>query len=102
MQFVCFYNSRTLHFFMAKWTVVDYWLSALGERNSDLNQKHMHFKQSILDSQGRVINSWSCGFNQTSFTGFLTVMVHELNAPQRPRGLGTAEINLLGPVASSA
>jgi photosystem II P680 reaction center D1 protein len=58
-QYASFNNSRSLHFFLAAWPVVGIWLAACGIFMSGFNLNGLNFNQSILDSQGRVINTWA-------------------------------------------
>ena len=54
-QYASFNNSRSLHFFLAAWPVVGIWFTALGVSTMAFNLNGFNFNQSILDSQGRVI-----------------------------------------------
>jgi photosystem II P680 reaction center D1 protein len=58
-QYASFYNSRSLHFFLAAWPVVGIWFTALGLSTMAFNLNGFNFNQSVVDSQGRVINTWS-------------------------------------------
>jgi photosystem II P680 reaction center D1 protein len=57
-QYASFNNSRSLHFFLAAWPVVGIWLTALGISTMAFNLNGFN-NQSIVDSQGRVINTWA-------------------------------------------
>jgi photosystem II P680 reaction center D1 protein len=41
------------------WPVVGIWLTALGISTMAFNLNGFNFNQSIVDSQGRVINTWA-------------------------------------------
>ncbi|PHT59520.1 Photosystem II protein D1 [Capsicum baccatum] len=56
-QYASFNNSRSLHFFLAAWPVVGIWFTALGISTMDFNLNGFNFNQSVVDSQGRVINT---------------------------------------------
>jgi photosystem II P680 reaction center D1 protein len=51
-QYASFNNSRSLHFFLA------IWFTALGVSTMAFNLNGFNFNQSVVDSQGRVINTW--------------------------------------------
>ncbi|KNA25932.1 hypothetical protein SOVF_002100, partial [Spinacia oleracea] len=57
-QYASFNNSRSLHFFLAAWHVVRIWFTALGISTIAFNLNGFNFNQSVVDSQGRVINTW--------------------------------------------
>ena len=59
-QYASFNNSRSLHFFLAAWPVVSIWFTSLGlsKMAFNLNRFGFNFNQSVVDSQGRVINTW--------------------------------------------
>jgi photosystem II P680 reaction center D1 protein len=56
-QYASFNNSRALHF-LALWPVVGIWLTAMGVSTMAFNLNGFNFNQSVVDSQGRVINTW--------------------------------------------
>jgi photosystem II P680 reaction center D1 protein len=58
-QYASFNNSRSLHFFLAAWPVIGIWFTALGISTMAFNLNGFNFNQSIVDSQGRVINTWA-------------------------------------------
>ncbi|KAK8488741.1 hypothetical protein V6N13_130564 [Hibiscus sabdariffa] len=58
-QYASFNNSRSLHFFLAAWPVVGIWFTALGISTMAFNLNGFNFNQSVVDSQGRVINTWA-------------------------------------------
>ena len=81
-------NSRSLHFFMAAWPVVGIWFTALGVSTMAFNLNGFNFNQSILDSQGRVINTWADILNRANL-GF--EVMHERNAHNFPLDLASTE-----------
>ena len=58
-QYASFNNSRSLHFFLAARPVVGIWF-ALGVSTMAFNLNGFNFNQSILDGQGRVLNTRGC------------------------------------------
>jgi hypothetical protein len=56
----------TRHFFLAAWPVVGIWLTALGISTMAFNLNGFNFNQSIVDSQGRVLNSWADIINRAN------------------------------------
>ena len=58
-QYASFNNSRSLHFFLAAWPVVGIWFTTLGISTMAFNLNGFNFNQSVVDSQGRVINTWA-------------------------------------------
>ena len=76
-QYASFNNSRSLHFFLAAWPVVGIWCAAMGIAVLSFNLNGLNFNQSILDSQGRVVNTWADLLNRANLG--LEVM-HERNA----------------------
>ncbi|KAI5081010.1 hypothetical protein GOP47_0004193 [Adiantum capillus-veneris] len=56
-QYASFNNSRSLHFFLAAWPMVGIWFTALGISTMAFNLNGFNFNQSVVDSQGRVINT---------------------------------------------
>ncbi|HEY9728133.1 MAG TPA: photosystem II q(b) protein [Chroococcales cyanobacterium] len=89
-------NSRTLHFLLAAWPVVGIWFTALGISTMAFNLNGFNFNQSVLDSQGRVINTWADILNRANLG--MEVM-HERNAHNFPLDLAAGEAV---PVASTA
>ncbi|KAJ4733448.1 Photosystem II protein D1 [Rhynchospora pubera] len=76
-QYASFNNSRSLHFFLAAWPVVGIWFTALGISTMAFNLNGFNFNQSVVDSQGRVINTWADIINRANLG--MEVM-HERNA----------------------
>ncbi|KAF6156575.1 hypothetical protein GIB67_022475 [Kingdonia uniflora] len=76
-QYASFNNSRSLHFFLAAWPVVGIWFTTLGISTMAFNLIGFNFNQSIVDNQGRVINTWADIINRANLG--MEVM-HERNA----------------------
>ncbi|WJZ48298.1 photosystem II D1 [Synechococcus phage DSL-LC02] len=95
-QYASFNNSRSLHFFLAAWPVVGIWFTALGVSTMAFNLNGFNFNQSIVDSQGKVINTWADVLNRA---GLGMEVMHERNAHNFPLDLAAAEAT---PVALTA
>ena len=95
-QYASFNNSRSLHFFLAAWPVVGIWFTALGVSTMAFNLNGFNFNQSILDGQGRVVNTWADVLNRA---GLGMEVMHERNAHNFPLDLAAAEAT---PVALTA
>ncbi|KAJ8425428.1 hypothetical protein Cgig2_032228 [Carnegiea gigantea] len=87
-QYASFNNSRSLHFFLAAWPVVGIWFTALGIGTMAFNLNNFNFNQSVVDSQGRVINIWVDIINYANLS--MEVM-HERNAHNFPLDLAAIE-----------
>jgi photosystem II P680 reaction center D1 protein len=87
-QYASFNNSRSLHFFLAAWPVVGIWFTALGLSTMAFNLNGFNFNQSVVDSQGRVINTWGDIINRANLG--MEVM-HERNAHNFPLDLASVE-----------
>ena len=87
-QYASFNNSRSLHFFLGAWPVVCIWLTALGVSTMVFNLNGLNFNQSIVDSQGRILNTWADILNRTNLG--MEVM-HERNAHNFPLDLAMTE-----------
>ncbi|MBO3459614.1 photosystem II q(b) protein [Aetokthonos hydrillicola Thurmond2011] len=87
-QYASFNNSRSLHFFLAAWPVVGIWFAALGISTMSFNLNGLNFNNSVLDSQGRVINTWADLVNRANLG--IEVM-HERNAHNFPLDLASGE-----------
>merc|ERR1712231_32432 len=85
-QYASFNNSRALHFFLALWPVVGIWLTALGVSTMAFNLNGFNFNQSVVDSQGRVINTCADIINRADLG--MEVM-HERNAHNFPLDLAS-------------
>jgi len=83
-QYASFNNSRSLHFFLAAWPVVGIWFTSLGLSTMAFNLNGFNFNQSVVDSQGRVINTWADIINRPNLG--IEVM-HERNAHNFPLDL---------------
>ncbi len=95
-QYASFNNSRSLHFFLGAWPVVGIWFTAMGISTMAFNLNGFNFNQSVLDSQGHVINTWADVLNRANL-GF--EVMHERNAHNFPLDLASGEIT---PVAMTA
>jgi len=87
-QYASFNNSRALHFFLGLWPVVGIWFTALGVMTMAFNLNGFNFNQSVVDSQGRVINTWADILNRANLG--MEVM-HERNAHNFPLDLAAGE-----------
>nr|GEU46012.1 photosystem II protein D1, chloroplastic [Tanacetum cinerariifolium] len=87
-QYASFNNSRSLPFFLAAWPVVGIWFTALGISTMAFNLNGFNFNQSVVDSQGRVINTWADIINRANLG--MEVM-HERNAHNFPLDLAAIE-----------
>jgi photosystem II P680 reaction center D1 protein len=83
-QYASFNNSRSLHFFLAVWPVVGIWFTSLGISTMAFNLNGFNFNQSIVESHGRVINTWADVLNRANL-GF--EVMHERNAHNFPLDL---------------
>ena len=87
-QYASFNNSRSLHFFLGAWPVVGIWFTAMGVSTMAFNLNGFNFNQSILDSQGHVINTWADIVNRSNLG--MEVM-HERNAHNFPLDLAVGD-----------
>ena len=87
-QYASFNNSRSLHFFLAAWPVVGIWFTALGVSTMAFNLNGFNFNQSIVESQGRVVNTWADVLNRA---GLGMEVMHERNAHNFPLDLAAVE-----------
>ena len=92
-QYASFNNSRSLHFFLAIWPVMGIWFTALGVSTMAFNLNGLNFNQSIVDSEGRVINTWADIINRANLG--MEVM-HERNAHNFPLDLASVEVPSVG------
>jgi len=83
-QYASFNNSRSLHFFLAVWPVVGIWLTSLGVSTMAFNLNGFNFNQSVVESNGRVVNTWADVLNRANL-GF--EVMHERNAHNFPLDL---------------
>ncbi|KAJ8545092.1 hypothetical protein K7X08_017675 [Anisodus acutangulus] len=87
-QYASFNNSHSLHFFLAAWHVVGIWFTTLGISTMAFNLNGFNFNQSVVDSQGRVINTWADIINRANLS--MEVM-HERNSHNFPLDLAAIE-----------
>ena len=80
-QYASFNNSRSLHFFLALWPVVGIWFTSLGVSTMAFNLNGFNFNQSVVESNGRVVNTWADILNRANL-GF--EVMHERNAHNFP------------------
>jgi photosystem II P680 reaction center D1 protein len=97
-QYASFNNSRSLHFFLAAWPVVGIWFTALGVSTMAFNLNGFNFNQSIIDGQGRVLNTWADVLNRA---GLGMEVMHERNAHNFPLDLASAESTPVALIAPS-
>jgi photosystem II P680 reaction center D1 protein len=97
-QYASFNNSRALHFFLALWSVLGIWLTSMGVSTMAFNLNGFNFNQSVVDSQGRVINTWADVINRADLG--MEVM-HERNAHNFPLDLASGEVLPVAMVAPS-
>ena len=76
--------------------VVGIWFTALGVSTMAFNLNGFNFNQSIMDSQGKVINTWADVLNRA---GLGMEVMHERNAHNFPLDLAASEST---PVALTA
>ncbi|WP_066380836.1 MULTISPECIES: photosystem II q(b) protein [unclassified Anabaena] len=95
-QYASFNNSRSLHFFLAAWPVIGIWFAALGVSTMSFNLNGFNFNNSILDHQGRTIDTWADLLNRANLG--IEVM-HERNAHNFPLDLASGEVQ---PIALAA
>ncbi|MGC9502724.1 photosystem II q(b) protein [Baaleninema sp.] len=95
-QYASFDNSRSLHFLLGAWPVVGIWFASLGLSTMAFNLNGFNFNQSVLDAQGRVINTWADVLNRANLG---IEVIHERNAHQFPMDLASTDA---APIALSA
>ncbi|MGH1396091.1 MAG: photosystem II q(b) protein [Trichormus sp.] len=95
-QYASFNNSRSLHFFLAAWPVIGIWFAALGISTMSFNLNGFNFNNSILDHEGRTIDTWADLLNRANLG--IEVM-HERNAHNFPLDLASGEAQ---PIALAA
>ena len=69
---------------LAAWPVIGIWFTALGVSTMAFNLNGFNFNQSIMDSQGKVINTWADVLNRA---GLGMEVMHERNAHNFPLDL---------------
>ena len=87
-QYASFNNSRSLHFFLAAWPVVGIWFAALAVVSFSFNVNGFNFNHSLLDHQGRPINTWADVLNRA---GLGIEAMHERNVHNFPLDLAAVE-----------
>lgn len=80
-QYSSFNNSRSLHFLLALWPVLGIWFTALGVSTMAYNLNGFNFNESIVDTRGHVIHTWSDIVNRA---GIGMEVAHERNAHTYP------------------
>jgi hypothetical protein len=84
--FACMFSGKEV------WTtsaVVGIWFTALGISTMAFNLNGFNFNQSVVDSQGRVLNTWADIINRANLG--IEVM-HERNAHNFPLDLAAVEV----------
>ena len=97
-QYASFNNSRSLHFLLAAFPVVGIWCASMGIAMSAANLNGLNFNQSILDHQGRVINTWADILNRADLG---LEVIHEKNSHQFPLDLAAASTTSVALTAPS-
>ena len=96
-QYASFNNSRSLHFFLAAWSSRGNLVYRPRRLHHGVQpQRDFNFNQSIIDGQGRVLNTWADVLNRA---GLGMEVMHERNAHNFPLDLAAAEST---PVALTA
>lgn len=95
-QYASFNNSRWLHFVLAAFPVMGIWFAALGISTMAFNLNGFNFNSSILDSQGRTIETWADLLNRANVG--IEVM-HERNAHNFPLDLASGAVQPLALIA---
>ncbi|KAL6345875.1 hypothetical protein AAG906_020457 [Vitis piasezkii] len=92
-QYASFNNSCSLHFFLAAWPIVGIWFTILGIITMAFNINGFNFNQSVVDSQGRVINTWADIINRANLG---MELMHERNAHNFPLDLAVEAPSING------
>jgi photosystem II P680 reaction center D1 protein len=87
-RYTTFRNSRSLHFVLGAWPVVGIWFAALGVASFSVNLNGFNFNQSVLDSQGKVIQTWADVINRANLG---IEAMHERNVHNFPLDLASGE-----------
>ena len=95
-KYASFNNSRSLHFLLAAWPVVGIWFAALAVASFSFNLNGLNFNHSVIDHQGRVIDTWADVLNRG---GLGIEAMHERNVHNFPLDLAAVELR---PVALNA
>ncbi|KAL6345151.1 hypothetical protein AAG906_013635 [Vitis piasezkii] len=92
-QYASFNNSCSLHFFLVAWPIVDIWFTILGINTMTFNINGFNFNQSVVDSQGYVINTWVDIINRANLG---MELMHERNAHNFPLDLAVEASSING------
>merc|ERR1711904_120454 len=65
-QYASFNNSRSLHFFLGAWPVIGIWFTAMGVSTMAFNLNGLNFNESLVDSEGHLINTWADILNRSN------------------------------------
>jgi photosystem II P680 reaction center D1 protein len=95
-QYASFNNSRSLHFFLAAWPVIGIWFAALAVASFSFNLNGLNFNHSVMDHQGRVINTWADILNRG---GLGIEAMHERNVHNFPLDLAAVEMTPVALIA---
>ncbi|VXD14181.1 Photosystem Q(B) protein 3 [Planktothrix serta PCC 8927] len=87
-QYASFNNSRSLHFLLGAWPVVGIWCASLAVACFAFNLNGFNFNQSLLDAEGRVINTWADMINRANLG---IEAMHERNVHNFPLDLASGE-----------
>ena len=87
-QYASFNNSRSLHFLLGAWPVVGIWCASLAVACFAFNLNGFNFNQSLLDAEGRVINTWADVINRANLG---IEAMHERNVHNFPLDLASGE-----------
>ena len=80
-QYASFNNSRSLHFFLAAWLSRGHLVYRPRRLHHGVQPQRLNFNQSIIDGQGRVLNTWADVLNRA---GLGMEVMHERNAHNFP------------------
>lgn len=87
-QYASFNNSRSLHFLLGAWPVVGIWCASLAVACFAFNLNGFNFNQSVLDAEGRVLNTWADVINRANLG---IEAMHERNVHNFPLDLASGE-----------
>ncbi len=85
-QYASFNNSRSLHFLLGAWPVVGIWCASLAVACFAFNLNGFNFNQSVLDAEGRVLNTWADVINRANLG---IEAMHERNVHNFPLDLAS-------------
>jgi len=95
-QYASFNNSRSLHFLLAAFPVVGIWCASMGIALSAVNLNGFNFQQSILDAQGRPINTWADILGRANLG---IEVIHERNSHAFPLDLAATSFTPVALIA---